>query len=51
MILNYRTEQERQDILRDLGIINLLRDDSHLHRPIVDDTPWCRVVHPNPKYL
>ena len=51
MILNFRTDQEHDDLLSLMRVINLLRNDSHLHRPIVDDTPWCRVVKPNPKYL
>ena len=52
MILYPRTEAERQDALRQLEIINMLRArSSGYYPPIMDDTPWVRICWPKEVYL
>jgi hypothetical protein len=51
MILQTRSDEEYNNALRLLGVINELRQDSHLHRPLMLDTPWIKVVRAKECYL
>jgi hypothetical protein len=51
MLITVDRDEDMPGVIAQIQVIHALRGYGPIRPPIIRETPWCRTLWPNPKYL